>query len=557
MPAFSTVAELNSSKLHNEYWSSTGPDFIPSFRHKTISNPRPVPPSDQAKLYPSRLVTPDGTSVRIQPPYPEYVVISYTWGRWKHRTREQDTEVKGGHWKVPANTLFTRDDLDTAVRNIAKGRHVWLDVLCIPQLDGDPEHGVEISKQGEIFRSASAAAVWLCSGGEETLAEICSWAPDESQMVDPDVLQVPNLLDIRSGHVDLSETRRRLQLIIALTTDVPWTTSLWTLQEAALRLDAVFYDKSGHQILHQQSGNPLTIRHLVKTLRYIRVALHQINEPGNPRSILQYPETMRATDADIDSWFQATDAVNQINLHNLMSMNAGQLLLTSTHRTCRRPHDRVYGIMGAIGVTIPVDYTRDPGEVMNAFLVELHNAFPAEMQSFHRSGAIRPSIRPWLADEDCDELGMVRQGQPPLSRPFRHVSPTGDLIVKELLLLSDRGMDDLAMRFLSETVLPALDNYAFHQISKGMISTQGCESTGRESYVRGCLVLRYVSTRVQLGLVPLGTVKGLEDMGWSWMYLLVGSEDAGVGARRFRRLGLVLLVEEMMVDVTHGEFHIY
>ncbi|GKZ29747.1 hypothetical protein AbraIFM66950_006374 [Aspergillus brasiliensis] len=558
MPTFTTVPVLNSSKLHNELWSFSGPQFITDFRQKTVSKPRPVTPSEQAKLYPSRLVTPDGTSVHTQHPYPEYVVISYTWGRWKLRTRDQDTDVKGGYWKVPANQLFTRGDLDTAVQKIGKGRHVWLDVLCIPQIDGDHEHGVEISKQGEIFRSASEAAVWLCSGGEDTLAEICSWVPDEPQMVDPDVLQTPNLLDVRSGTADLSETRRRLQLIISLTTDVPWTTSLWTLQEAALRLDAVFHDKRGDRILHQQSQTPLTVRHLVRTLSYIRTALQRIAEPGNQLSILQYPDSMHATEADIDAWFRATDAVNRINLHNLMSMNAGQLLLTSSHRTCKRLHDRVYGIMGAIGVTIPVDYTKDPVEVMNSFLVELHNAFPAEMQSFHRDRAMRPKLRPWLADEDSAELGIIRQLQPPLSRPFKGVSLTGDLIVKELLLLSKRGMDDLAMRFLSETVLPAFDNYAFSQITEGVISAKSCDSTGRESYVRACIILRFVSTRVQLGLVPLGSVKGLEDMGWTCMYLLVGSEISdSVSARRFRRLGILLLTEEMTLKTAHGEFHIY
>ncbi|PYH88581.1 hypothetical protein BO71DRAFT_391303, partial [Aspergillus ellipticus CBS 707.79] len=562
MPASRAAPVLSSTKLHNELWSFTGAQFIPYFQQKTTSRPLPVALSDQPSLYPSRLVNPEGTSVRTQPPYPEYVVISYTWGRWKHRTREHDTEVRGGYWKVPANNLFSRTDLDTAVQKIANGRHVWVDVLCIPQIDGDVDHGIEIAKQGEIFRSASEAAVWLCSGGEQTLAEICSWVPEESYMMTPDVLMTPGLHEIQAGTVDLTETRRRLQLIISLTTDVPWTTSLWTLQEAALRLDAVFYDKNGDPVLHRQGKTPLTIRHLIKTLSYILNALNAISDEFNKYSILQYPEKMRATEADIDLWFKATDAVNWINLHNLMSMNASQLLLTSTHRTCRRPHDRVYGIMGAIGVTVPVDYTKDPEVVMNEFLVELHNTLPAEIQSFLRKRAIRPKLRPWLADEDTYELGLIRQGQWPASRPFTAVSRTGDLVVKEMVLLSKRGLDELAVRFLTEAVLTAFENYVFSQMTDGFILPKDCDNTNRESFVRGCIILRYMASKVRLGVVPLGTIKGLQDLGWACMYMLVGEDpgfvaDEGSAARRFRRLGVLVLAEELGVDeVTGGEFHI-
>ncbi|KAJ5646838.1 hypothetical protein N7490_003210 [Penicillium lividum] len=469
MPIFSATGELTSRRLQNEWDSPSGPEFARSYNEKLFSTARPARSSEQANLFPNRLVGPDGVTFKTTLPCPNYIVISYTWGRWKLRTREQDTDVRGGHWKVPANKLFSREDLESAVRKIANGRAAWVDVLCIPQIDDDIEHSMEIGKQGEIFRSASHAAIWLCSGGDQTLAEICSWVPEESYMEKPQVLPIPDLWDRRHGTVDFTEARRRLNLIVSLTSDVPWTTSLWTLQEAALRLDAIFYDKKGDPILHRQTGNPLTVRHLVKTMTHIWDALARISEPCNELSILDYTDEMKATTSDVDLWFKAVDAVNQINLHNLISMNAGQLLLTSTHRTCKRPHDRVYGIMGAIGISIPVDYKRDPSEVMDMFLVELHNEFPAEIQAFIPESLMRLKTRTWLADEDCNELGVIRQLKAPPIRPFSGITSTDELIVNQIIHISHQGLDDLKMRFLSETVVPAFDNNAFSEISNGSV----------------------------------------------------------------------------------------
>jgi hypothetical protein len=477
--------------------------------------------------------------------------------------------VKGGYWKVPANENFSRTDLDLALNKIAGGQHAWLDVLCIPQIskgEKNEEHSREIGKQGEIFRAAARAAVWLNSGGESVLAEICSWVPEDSHMVTPDVLCVPSRWDMRYGHPGLAEARRRFRLIASLTEQVPWTTSLWTLQEAALRLDAVFYSRGADPILHAQTGNALTVRHLVKTLGYIHMDLTRIAEPSSEKSILHYPAELGASEADIDDWLKAIDAVYRINLHNLMSMNAIQLLLTSGHRTCERPHDRVYGIMGAIGITIPVDYEKDPADVMNEFLVELHNSLPAEMQSFHRVVArLTPHLPSWLSDHDCEELGAIRQQEAPPSRPFNAVTAMGAsasaaLQVSELIPLSPLGMDELASRLLSQSVLPALDNFAFSQLTDGAILARDCGATGRESYVRACIVLRFAMSKAQLALIPLGRVRGLERLGWSCMYMLVGGRTPSeiCSPSRFQRLGVLILAEDLVAgEATRGEFYIY
>ena len=363
-----------------------------------------------------------------------------------------DTPVQGGYWKVPANDLFTREELNTAIRNIAGNACAWVDVLCIPQ-DESKEMANEIGKQSEIFRQASRAAVWLCSGGEDAFTEICSSVPEEKFMIPPDALALHKPENIL-------EARRRLKLLAELPKLVPWTTSLWTLQESALRLDAVFYGKSGLPLHHKKSGNPLTIRHLVRTLAELYDCLYLLFTPSRgspPQGILDKPEEWDMCEDDISLVLQALDAVNLISLHKLVSMNAAELLLASTHRVCGRPHDRVYGIMGAIGVTVPVDYKADPTRVINMFLVELHNRVPAEMQGFHRREGTSADIRQWFVDEDSTLLTLVRQLSPPEQRPFCEVTESGHLVVREITYITQPGLEELTTRALTEAMLPALD----------------------------------------------------------------------------------------------------
>ncbi|KAM4057636.1 heterokaryon incompatibility protein [Hirsutella rhossiliensis] len=291
------------------------------------------------------------------------------------------------------------------MRNVAGNTNMWVDVLCIPQEDSDPEKAIEIGKQSHIFKSASRAAVWLCSGGDEAFIDICSSVPEEVHMIPPDALAL-------NKPENIAEARRRLALVAEFPLLVPWTTSLWTLQEAALRPDAVFYGKLGIPLRHRETGNPLTIRHLTRTLSQIHDILYFLFLPGRglPQGILDKPEAWDMCEGDVSLVFQALDAVNVISLHKLANMNASELLLASNHRKSTRQHDRVYGIMGAIGgVTVPVDYKADADKVMDAFMVELHNRVPAEMQAFYRSGNASVNGRKWAVDEDAATVpGLIR-----------------------------------------------------------------------------------------------------------------------------------------------------
>ena len=494
---------------------------------------------DDGVVFPGYLVGNDGVSFRTERPGYNYTVVSYTWGRWMHSDRALDTPVRGGHWKVPANTLFTREELDSAVRNIAGGSNMWVDVLCIPQDDADPERAAEIGKQGDIFKSASRAAIWLCSGGDEALIELCSAVPEQSYLTPPEV--IPELA---------TEARRRLRMVANLPRLVPWLTSLWTLQESALRVDAVFYDKQGHALRHMGTGNPIDIRHLLRTLQEIeddlsdleeKVSLGHVWSPGYTRR----PKEYVLAQEDVPLLREARRAVDRIGLLELVNMNAVQLLRAAAQRECQRPHDRVYGIMGAIGVPVPVDYGEDPSRVMDAFILELHRRIPAEMQCFHRPpGRSRGEQRDWMVDPESTVFGLVRQLAPPPREVFASITDEGHLVIMNALSLTEQGVEELISRALVQGVLSSFDNDAVSQILNGDRSSA---SQGSVDYVEFCRFILELHARTKLNLAPLGTLRGMAHLGWKFAYVLVGITGTHpvAGDEMYRRLGIIFTGHEL------------
>ncbi len=510
-----------------------------------------------AAARPHYLVNADNVTFLTPEAFPPYTVVSYTWGRWRRRTREMDTPVVGGYWKVPANNLFTREELDRAIRNMSGGISVWLDVLCIPQDDDDPLKKVEIGKQSEIFRSASRAVVWLCSGGEELLVELCSAVPATTYMIRPDLFPLD----------DMAETRRRLGMIVDLPAAVPWTTSLWTLQEAALRLDSVFCGKAGHPLRHAGTGDPITIQHFVKTLREFEFSLNDLlwdcavppYKGGTTRyGIADNPSAFDlVAGEDVASAFEALRSIDRVALRRLVNMNAAEVMQAAAHRVCERDHDRVYGIMGAIGITVPVDYRLPAPAVMDMFLAELHRTVPAEMQGFRREGPLTPGGRQWLVDTKSEILSLVRQLSPPAPPVFQEVTDDGCLMITNMLVLREAGLEELISRSLTESMLPTLDNYAVSTLTGGEWGHEPSkERDVNVSRVNLCHILRNIASRSQLGLVPLGCIAGMERLSWRFVYVMVASTPSTSTAnvpgpkRHFHRFGLAVTADEISLGVT-------
>lgn len=139
----------------------------------------------------------------------------------------------------------------------------------------------------------------------------------------------------------------------------------------------------------------------------------------------------------------AIQVVTDIALHRLGTMNAGELFLASKHRMASREHDRVYGIMGAIGINIARCYDDDASEVMDRFLLKLHQEKPVEIQAFFRDGLSLPDARHWLMDETAQLLTLLRQHKPPTPPAFTGITDDGRLLLDKMEYLKTNGLAEL------------------------------------------------------------------------------------------------------------------
>lgn len=182
----------------------------------------------------------DERTILVDPDHvPEYVVVSYTWGRWKSGYRL----TPGTQWSLPTvcQTLcdFDLPRLKSIMANIPDTRYFWVDVLCIDQVDAK-ERQPEISKQGQIFARAKGGLIylWTIPHGNELAHAICDigdlvlWA---LRICSPEKRDTSTC---RLKSLDHSYFGANLR-------NDPWFSSLWTLQEMILFPSCILMARNG------------------------------------------------------------------------------------------------------------------------------------------------------------------------------------------------------------------------------------------------------------------------------------------------------------------------
>lgn len=274
---------------------------------------------------------------------PQYTVISHTWGRWKKTTSIQ---LHGVPWNIPENTRFDVSSIPTLLAQIpTKTPYVWLDLVCIPQ-DSSPIASKEIARQARIFRNAKYAIAWLNDVENlDILSAALRWY----------VLQ---LLEVPAGSQD---DRRRLQLIEEAWDKVarqgcglfeyrlnepetlkkfvlnPWFTSLWTLQEIAVRPDMWFCSREW-EVLSCDFASPLPFSGVTA----IHVQFFKRDQEGaRTKEVTDLSEGLGAWEVEI---FHYLTGLNQIPLES-----QARLLSIGDRRECTGR--RAEAIMSAVGAT--------------------------------------------------------------------------------------------------------------------------------------------------------------------------------------------------------------
>lgn len=274
--------------------------------------------------------------------HPEYTAISHTWGRW---ATGQTVHVKGvTEWKIPQNTRFPVEEIPEILR---RGRfdtpYVWLDLCCIPQEPGSAIGASEIARQAQIFRNAQVVVAWLNDVDDfQVLVDIVKWellqllqlrtGPKQKTR---DALVAETWQRVAGKRTGLLGGRRSGDYLLKGMTLNPWFTSLWTLQEVAMRPD-MWVSAKDWSMLSVDGITALTVSGLI--------AICQLFEGQEDDSYLSdFDDHSSIGRIEIEIWqFESS-------LSKLLTLDQVTLLVLGDCRQCTGR--RAEAIMSALGAT--------------------------------------------------------------------------------------------------------------------------------------------------------------------------------------------------------------
>lgn len=219
---------------------------------------------------------------------PQYVAMSYTWGRWQltegMKPGIKALPIRGVPWTIPRvdpdlhfsrteliNVLYeavqdplrryyyyawrgmrinSREGWGWAVTSLIRWFHsfvsppcqfVWLDIACIDQRYNKITLA-EIGRQARIFQHAEHVYVWLSRTSNQRLEALINELQGGTI-----ALEIEPYMKSQTK-LQTSETERLLDQILcglAGLLEDPWFASLWTLQEAYLCPKAVILSREG------------------------------------------------------------------------------------------------------------------------------------------------------------------------------------------------------------------------------------------------------------------------------------------------------------------------
>jgi hypothetical protein len=319
---------------------------------------------------------------------PQYNALSHTWGRFT--AEGPSIDISGVSWLIPSIDArhFSVDNFGHVLHAIAPSSgYVWVDVACIDQYDTRVKMD-EVGKQGDIFRRATNVFVWLLHHDTPTLTSILGQIDDFTRVLESyhvqesdfeyDHQEVLGVIHSKVGSMYVAAERLLLD---------PWFSSLWTLQEAYLRDDAVLLSQSGEVISRPNELPPRTLRNLISDFQTIKLILSPYETTSSSLKALQaVVESSGLTNIDI-------------------SMQAPMLLYSAAYfRTCREELDRVYGIMQVYGLRLGASKQPERcfslDELEDQLAAELNKISPTAAQLFIHMKP--PPIRKgWRVTKDC------------------------------------------------------------------------------------------------------------------------------------------------------------
>ena len=267
---------------------------------------------------------------------PTYNVVSYTWGRYELRGSSMP-EVKavrilGLTWDVPRidPAHFSDPDFERLIKrcttyrsNMVEGmrpgglppEHLWLDVACIDQ-DDEKVKRSEVGRQATIFKNAETALVWRSHHTSEELGQ--------------SLQQLVRAIEQFERAATMGWARTAADALALILQD-PWFSSLWTLQEAFLRKDAL--------LLSLQAEFVSVESYSKADLRLLTLCCHDLSLG----SVSDLKEILHAS--DWTDMIRLKIAIQESGLGLLYSDSPFILYTGARFRNPKFELDRIYGIM--------------------------------------------------------------------------------------------------------------------------------------------------------------------------------------------------------------------
>lgn len=319
---------------------------------------------------------------------PEYNAITYTWGRWRLKVHESphvpSLAISGTPWQVPRvhPNAFTaaqlQDLLNKATRvygqienpvmewndhgSFQPVEFVWLDVACIDQREEETRSASEVGRQAQIFHGARQVFVWLSTISSAALERIILELGGMHDLMR--LVTSYRSWDPESVAEQLTGARDCFQTILS----DPWFSSLWTLQEAFLRPDAVLFSREAAAVPMKDMGGYHHI--LTDIIRY--------GDEFFARGVLEIG----------DPFLEIRRLIEDSGLRALISLNGVATYIAAGHRTASRDQDRIYGIQQIfrlrVGKSSPANepgrsYTREQLELEFGTQLMKHHAVLSQM----------------------------------------------------------------------------------------------------------------------------------------------------------------------------------
>ncbi|RDW63306.1 hypothetical protein BP6252_10851 [Coleophoma cylindrospora] len=386
-------------------------DEIPDFEKKMMHWPRRLLHLPTMTSYPWKL-----GNIYNNAKDPVYDAVSYTWGRMMmKRPGQRRLKIRGIPWRVPRlrpNFLKVRDFINLFRSLQSKSTEwLWIDIACIDQRRRTVSD-LEVGRQAGIFKGARRVYIWWSTFDTKQLATVSTVlkvASHKSEEILQRVVkhdresQQPIFEDmqvaISSENHWFIQTKRAFEKLAR----EPWSSSLWVLQEAHLRLDATILPR-------EASDSCRCLDSLVEDITRVAMLsawMITVRHEGFP---WKNPSTTRLIGISV----QMFSTILKGGYHALGSGSAIAIFSASAHRRTSRKIDDMLGIQQIFGYRLGEYLVRKPEVQSNdgddANLKALEFEFGCKILERHpvasqlyTFGEAKPGTR-WKINKTCGVL---------------------------------------------------------------------------------------------------------------------------------------------------------